>query len=408
MLEKLSVKTKILAGFMGVALLYAAPVSAAIRPAGQPMQVHHQPQFMTQQQWQQMQQQQQFQQFQQQQWQQQLQQPQMFQMQQPMNPNFIPANQVNRMPQATPATRITGSLPKVGSAHVNAGRMYYRPDGFDRLADSGLYIGLSLGYTYSLTGGMLAQYAGQPNAWYVPGAFRQANFSHETVIPLQISVGAAINNDVRIDFSYLRYAGISYPGTVQTSDGAGGFFGVQATGGRVSSTATMLNIYYNLDSYTGVLAGGSLRPYIGIGLGISTNTIADYLIYDASFYPEPGIEVGDVPTIGTLTAISDIFAYHSGGTTEQLAYAIEVGVTSELEGGLKLDFFLRWAQLGRVESSGSIVVSQTEWLATGAAPIGNPDSEMPALYDSVFHYTNWKEGGRLGVLDLGVRLRIQF
>ena len=321
---------------------------------------------------------------------------------------YIPAAQLDRIPQAAPTQRITGSLPRVGNSYTNASRQYYQPETFDRLADSGLYVGLSFGYTSSVGGGMKAEYANEQNAWYVPGAFKEATFEHSTVMPIQISVGASINNNVRVDFSYLRYSDINYPGTVQTSDGAGGYFGVKATDGRVSSTATMLNLYYNLDSYTGLLASGMLRPYVGIGLGISTNTISDYLIYDGSFYPEPNIYDGDVPAIGTLTAISDVYAYHSGGTTEQLAYAFEGGVTTELDGGLKLDFFIRWANLGRVESSGSIVVSQTEWLATGAAPIGQDGAEQPADYDSVFHYTNWKEGGDLVATDMGIRLRLQF
>jgi hypothetical protein len=321
---------------------------------------------------------------------------------------YIPANQIARYPQAAAPGRITGQLPKVGSAYVNAGRKYYQPEGFDRLADSGLYVGLGLGYTYSVSGGMSAEYIDQPKSWYVPGAFEQAGWSQGTVLPIMLSVGAAVNNDVRIDFAYARYSGISYPSSVRTSNGAGGFINAVASDGRVSSSATMLNLYYNLDSYTGVLASGSLRPYAGIGLGISTNTISDYLVADKSYYPEPGIYEGDTPPIGTLTMISDVFAYHSGGTTEGLAYAFEGGVTTEMDGGLKLDFFLRWTHLGRVESSGSIVVSQTEWLATGAAPIGEDGSEQQAEYDSVFHYTNWKEGGNLSAIDLGVRLRIQF
>ncbi|MDR1826688.1 MAG: hypothetical protein LBQ49_03270, partial [Rickettsiales bacterium] len=65
------------------------------------------------------------------------------------NPQYIQVNQIARMPQAAPVGRITGGLPKVGNAYVNAGRKYYQPEGFDRLADSGLYIGLSVGYTYS-------------------------------------------------------------------------------------------------------------------------------------------------------------------------------------------------------------------------------------------------------------------
>jgi hypothetical protein len=255
---------------------------------------------------------------------------------------------------------------------------------------------------------MEAEYKDKKNAWFVPGAFKEATFAHETVLPIQVSVGASINNDVRVDFSYLRYSGMKYPGIVQTSNGGGGFFGVTATDGRVSSTSTMLNLYYNLDSYTGTFASGKLRPYVGVGLGISTNTISDYLVYDASFYPEAGVDEGTTPPIGTLTAISDIYAYHSGGTTEQMAYALEGGLTTEMSGGLKIDFFMRWANLGRVESSGSVVVSQTEWLATGAAPIGTDGAEQQANYDSVFHYTDWKEGGDLNAIDMGVRLRMQF
>jgi hypothetical protein len=386
---KLSKKYRIFTGFIGLFVLASPPATAAY-PAGGGQTIQYQAQVQYQGPVQ---------------YQQASQYPQQYAVPQQ---GYIPANQIARYPSATMPNRITGSLPKVGNAYVNAGRKYYQPEGFDRLSDSGLYVGVSLGYTYSVGGGMIAEYADQPDAWYVPGAFQTAKFAYGTVLPIQISVGAAINNDVRVDFSYLRYSGISYPGTVQTSDGADGFFDVQATDGRVSTTATMLNLYYNLDSYTGVLASGSLRPYIGIGLGISTNTISDYLVYDASFYPEPDIYDGDVPVPGTLTAISDVYAYHSGGTTEQLSYALEGGVTTELDGGLKIDFFMRWANLGRVESSGSVVVSQTEWLATGAAPIGVNGSEQPADYDSVFHYTNWKEGGSMTSIDLGVRLRIQF
>jgi hypothetical protein len=55
-----------------------------------------------------------------------------------------------------------------------------------------------------------------------------------------------------------------------------------------------------------------------------------------------------------------------------------------------------------VKNSGSIVLSQVEWLGDGAG------SEYEAPYDSVFHYTNWYESGRLGLVDVGVRLRLQF
>lgn len=303
---------------------------------------------------------------------------------------------------AASPNRITGALPRVGSNAVSAGRQYYQPADYDRLADSGLYMGLSVGYSASIMGDMSADYAGEQNAFFVPGAFDAADFNSDTVIPLQISVGAAINNDVRVDFSYLRYSNISYPRNVRSSDGWGGFVDASVDGGAITANATMLNVYYNIDSYTGYIAGGALRPYIGAGVGISLNSIADYVVYDNTFYPE--VDDPSIVPVGNLTGVSDVFAYHNGGTEEQFAFMLEGGVTTDLDGGLKMDFFVRYANLGRVKTSGSIIVSQTEWLSTG----GIEPYEEPAPYDSVFHYTNWYESGRIGMVDIGARLRLQF
>lgn len=320
----------------------------------------------------------------------------------PNNQQVIIPTAQNTTTSVTP-TRITGALPRVGSTATKAGRQYYQPADYDRLADSGLYIGISAAYSASVMGSMGADYTGEQNAWFVPGAFKDADFDTDTVIPLQLSVGAAINNDIRVDFSYLRYSGIDYPNEVDSSDGAGGFVVGKVDGGAITANATMLNVYYNIDSYTGYLAGGSLRPYIGAGVGLSLNTISDYVIYDGSFYAEV-----DDPTqaaAGELTGISDVYAYHNGGTTEQFAFMLEGGLTTELDGGLKLDFFVRYANLGKVKTSGSIVVSQTEWLGDGTGVL---PGEYEAPYDSVFHYTNWYESGRLSTVDVGVRLRLQF
>lgn len=311
-------------------------------------------------------------------------------------PNSV--KQTNSYVAANP-TRITGSLPRVGSNSSNAGRQYYQPADYDRLADSGLYIGLGLGYSASVTGGMSADYKSEKNAFFVPGSFKESTFNTNTVMPLQLSVGASINNDVRVDFSYTRYGGIEYPGSVMSSDGAGGFVKTKATGGAITSNATMLNLYYNVDSYTGYLAGGAMRPYIGVGVGIALNTISDYVILDSTFYSEKDPATASA---GELTGISDIYAYHNGGTAENLAYMLEGGVTTELDGGIKLDFFVRYSGMGNVKTSGSIIVSQTEWLGDGAG------GETQATYDSVFHYTNWFESGSIGTVDMGARLRLQF
>ncbi len=302
---------------------------------------------------------------------------------------------------AAPATRVTGALPRVGSTSSAAGRQYYQSEDYDRLADSGLYVGLSVGYSASVMGAMSADYADESNAFFVPGAFQDGDYDSDSVIPLQISVGAAINNDFRADFSYLRYSGMSYPGTVQTYTGES-YTAATVDGGAITSNATMLNVYYNIDSYTGYLAGGSLRPYVGVGAGISLNTIADYVVFDGTLYEEiPESQLPNVPA-GTLTAVKDIYAYHNGGTVEQFAFMLEGGISTSLDGGIKMDFFVRYSNLGKVKTSGSIILSQTELLADGAG------GEYEAPYDSVFHYTNWTESGRLSMVDVGVRLRLQF
>lgn len=302
---------------------------------------------------------------------------------------------------ATNPNRITGTLPRVGSSATNAGRQYYQSADYDRLADSGLYIGLSAGYSTMVGGQMSADYKGQNNAFFAPGSFRASDIRHDSVIPLEISVGAAINSDVRVDFSFSRYSGMSYADRVQTSTG-NGFVDASVSGGAITANATMLNVYYNIDAYTGYVAGGSMRPYVGAGVGLSLNTIADYVVFDNSFYDETnGLGPGSVQA-GGLTAISDVYAYHNGGTMEQLAFQLEGGITTTMNDGLKLDFFVRYANLGKVRTSGSIIVSQTEWLSDGAG------DEYEAPYDSVFHYTNWYESGRLSSLDVGVRLRLEF
>ena len=76
---------------------------------------------------------------------------------------------------AAQPTRITGQLPRVGATATNAGRQYYQAADYDRLADSGLYIGLSAAYAMSVSGGMDADYKNEDKAFVVPGAFKTAN-----------------------------------------------------------------------------------------------------------------------------------------------------------------------------------------------------------------------------------------
>ena len=314
----------------------------------------------------------------------------------PTNTNGVVVANANT---AAAPTRVTGALPRVGTTATNAGRQYYQSADYERLADSGLYIGLSAAYTASTFGKISADYTGKTYYDYiiaddVPGAFKEASWKHETVIPLQISVGAAINSNLRVDFSYLRYSGLSYPSNVETGNGDGGFTPATVSGGAITANTAMLNVYYNIDSFTGYIAGGALRPYVGAGVGLSLNTIADYVVYDGNTYS--GVSVDPDTGIEDQYQIYDIFGYHNGGTNEQLAFGFELGLTTDLSGGIKLDFFGRYVNLGKVRTSGSVVMNRWEFSETyGEAP-------------RTEHVTDWQEGGRLSMIDVGVRLRLQF
>lgn len=329
------------------------------------------------------------------------------------NVPYVSQNAVNQLAAQMPGINI--AQPRVASnapvqpmpqyAAQPATQYYTAATQPDTLSPTGgVYVGISAAYNVSVSGGMTADYANQAGSYAAPGAFQQAKFRKDTVVPIQVSVGGNINSEFRADLSYARYGGISYPNTVKTADGSGGFVTASATGGGISANVAMLNVYYDLDSLTGSLGGGRIRPYVGAGVGISVNSISDYVVFDPNyyqFYPD-----GANLAPGTPAAVSDIFAYHSGGTMEQLAYMLEGGVTAALGNSLSADFFVRYSGLGRVQSSGNITVTQTEYLATGLDTIPNPGSLDP--FNVTQQYLNWFESGQLGLIDIGVRLRMQF
>ena len=71
---------------------------------------------------------------------------------------YAPVTGNSRLTTAANPNRVTGTLPRVGTSSAAAGRQYYQPEDYDRLADSGLYIGLSVGYSTAVSGGMDADY----------------------------------------------------------------------------------------------------------------------------------------------------------------------------------------------------------------------------------------------------------
>jgi opacity protein-like surface antigen len=256
------------------------------------------------------------------------------------------------------------------------------------------YAGFSVGYVAYLNGGMNADYASQPSSWAAPGSFQESAFQiDKRSMPIQLSIGMNIIENLRLDISHLRYSRISMPGLIQTAtggrNGQDGYFTFHATGGEVSGNATMLGAYYDLNRLIGKFIGGKLSPYVGAGIGYGTNEISDYEIFDNTGGGYYSFDAG-------ITGASNIRAIHLGGSRSNLVYAIEAGGTAELSRMFLLDIFVRYMGLGGVETKGEIIVNQTAW--SGGAPANN----------ETLRYKGWKEIGILSILDIGVRLKLRF
>ena len=254
------------------------------------------------------------------------------------------------------------------------------------------YAGFSLGYVASLSGGMTADYIDQQDSWIVPGSFDKSVFQiDKKSVPIQFSVGARIIETLSIAISYTDYSGISMPELVSTATGGrngfDGYFPFHETGGKVSGDAVMLNTYYNLEHLTGRFIGGKISPYIGAGIGLGTNEISDYVVYDDGVY--------DVDEYGNGSG--NINATHFGGKTQNnLVYMFEAGGTTKLFDRVLLDLFIRWTSFGQVKTNGEVLLTQTVW--ENSAPV----------YDETLRYDDKRESGTLNITDVGVRLKFLF
>ncbi len=325
--------------------------------------------------------------------------------------NSITPTQYQTVSQINSSNRSSGTYNPYSN---RAGAKYYSAQSFDKLVDSGVYLGLSVAYG-TPTGKIKSDY---DNYW-VPGPSKEEKLDKSTFMPLGVSIGAAVNNDVRLDFSYTRYSGLKMPKEVLFYDAYNNYLTSSVYGGKITAQATMLNLYYSLESYTGNLFGGKLVPYIGVGLGMSINTIADYSVLYSSYYDY----ITDEASGAGYTA-ENLIGYHAGGTTENFAYAGEFGLTANMSGGLMIDFFIKYADLGKAESSGSGHFSYDETnftttLGVNTEPSVNTDTFVSSLtpsnttWDSASYrvtepFEDLKDSADLTSVDVGVRLRVQF
>ena len=267
-----------------------------------------------------------------------------------------------------------------------------------------MYAAVAASRVMSINGGMSAYNSWQPGLDTPPGTFQQANFQADHVTPLQFSIGKAVTSNLRVDASYTRYGAVSVLDHAAFSALGNNF---TSGGGDVSSDAMMLNFYYSLDRLTGRFLYDRLSLYVGAGAGMARNEIADYYISDMTRTPGPGSwGPGTTPPAGTLIAENGPLTQHPGATTRDFAYMFEGGVTLDLDRGMELDFFMRWANLGRVQTSGTITTVIQDTVATGL-PYGANNWQQTVVVDAENYY-GWQAGGIMQILDMGVRLRIGF
>ncbi|MDR0726501.1 MAG: hypothetical protein LBF37_00385 [Rickettsiales bacterium] len=273
------------------------------------------------------------------------------------------------------------------------------------------YVGFSIAYPAIVFGGIESQYKNDTNAFRAPGSFDQSDFQTNGTIPLQFSFGTVVSENFRVDVSYLRYSDLSMKMTsnellpidplLTTHTGGLRFLGSSP---NIVSNVVLLSAYYNfLDSFIGRWA---LRPYIGAGIGMASNSVSDYTVFDNGAYIFPEMK-DTVQPVETVIGFQEISALHKGGTTTNVAWAVELGVTYNLTDRALVDFFGRYVNLGRVETS-NVIVSQWDILARfDSIPVG-PPTNLTLGEESVSNFTDWQESGTLSVFDVGIRIRFLF
>lgn len=250
--------------------------------------------------------------------------------------------------------------------------------------DSGLYLFTSFGMGNTTTGINADNGINDSEDNYLGGS--DANSTMGTASTYSLGVGREMSKDLNIEFSYSHHMGLNYgkfalfneeveededeeetkksKSTTQISKSR------KVNGGNILLQFASMGFKYHLDKYTGTF-GGRLKPYVGIQLGISKNTIDDYTIIDSDGYPDGDSdpapedwEIKDYPEVGQ----SDMKEYEHiqnengeltmiGKTSDNFALNLEAGLSILLEGNLQLDVFYKLNKLGTITTSGKVLRS---------------------------------------------------
>lgn len=156
---------------------------------------------------------------------------------------------------------------------------------------------------------------------------------------LSLGWGRQLVRDVRMEVALSYRTGFN----MDESTYGGGNANRESVQGRVRSTSLMLNLYQDFSA-----DGAAIRPYLGVGMGISSNTNEDYTTYRET--PGFGITRRIVPE-NTVTdfawSLSAGLSFRAAGKTWDIAYRyIDLGDTRSGVTRTNPDNGLRFPQYG--------------------------------------------------------------
>lgn len=254
---------------------------------------------------------------------------------------------------------------------------------------------------------------------------------------LHIGFGVTQNRDVRVDVSYTSLSGLKYDSTIYTEeqlcspdiDNASddGFdFSCSAespvSGGGVNVNALMINVQVPLTDLFGPILDNMVVPYIGGGVGFSFNTLSDYTVYPEFGNAEvPETDDGNPEYAGFYQYDGEIT--HFGAMTSNFAWAVEAGVSINIDRKTILDLYYRITNYGTIKSKDysyydwsviDIVDPDNNGNCTSAATaegfvyedeFGWCESEE---YSETGYETGTEEKGKIETQEIGVKLRLMF
>lgn len=195
------------------------------------------------------------------------------------------------------------------------------------------YIRGSLGYEKSATADFSdAQCAStKPPALFGCGAGvdgkslgTKGDFGHGRIA--EIALGIRLSPLWRTDISLTKHSGLDYQGNANFRA-----VGInQPVTGSAETTTALLNLYLDLATLTG--SRGSIRPYFGVGTGVSRNRLGTL---NFSFPENPGLHRTTLTPKGTHT---------------EFAYSVMLGAEMALSRQVFIDAALRYTDLGEIGS----------------------------------------------------------